>query len=82
MGTNGGLGVECTKFVTLLSIKLSEKQNEKYSDTLTWIRTKLSFEILHSTLLCVRGSRRPWDSNTELDVGTDYQLQAIEAGIF
>lgn len=59
MGTNGGMGNECHVFLQELAKKLSIKQNEDYPTVITWLRTKLSFEILKSTILCVRGSRVP-----------------------
>ena len=37
--------------------QLSEKNEEPYHITITWIRTLLSFEILRSVHTCVRGSR-------------------------
>ena len=56
-GTNGGMGVECNCFVKRLAEKLSEKNDEPYNITVTWIRTLLYFEILRSVNTCVRGSR-------------------------
>ncbi|KAG1668348.1 hypothetical protein GQR58_017931 [Nymphon striatum] len=32
LGTNGGMGTECQKFVSALASKLAEKQNEEYSE--------------------------------------------------
>ena len=60
---------------------LATKQKERYSDIITWMRTKLSFEILKSTILCVRGSRTPWKSRSELDLSEDFRLDAVEANI-
>ena len=82
MGTNGGMGNECNSFLQELAMKLSKKQNETYSTVLTWLRTKLSFVILRSTILCVRGSRTPWKSRNETDVGVDILLNSFEAALF
>ena len=82
MGTNGGMGNECNSFLQELAMKLSKKQNETYSTVITWLRTKLSFEILRSTILCVRGSRTPWKSRNETDVGVDILLNSFEAALF
>ena len=57
MGTNGGMGGECEQFISRLANKLAIKQNESYSTVKTWLRIRLSFEIVRSALLCVRGSR-------------------------
>ena len=54
-GTNGGMGEECGRFLTHLASKLSDKSNEKYSDTITWLRTRLSMELTRASLLCLRG---------------------------
>ena len=44
-GTNGGMEADCNCFLKRLAEKLSEKNEEPYHITITWIRTLLSFEI-------------------------------------
>ena len=44
-GTNGGMGADCSCFLKRLAEKISEKNEEPYDITITWIRTMLSFEI-------------------------------------
>ena len=78
IGTNGGMGVECQMFVKQLSELLSRKLKEPYSSTITWIRTKLSFEVLKSAILCIRGSRTPWKAKK---INEDFALLAQEAGL-
>ena len=56
-GTNGGLGHECQTFLQTLGNKIATKEGEDYHQTITWMRTRLSFEILRSAIACVRGSR-------------------------
>ena len=46
--TNGGMGADCNCFLKRLAEKLSEKNEEPYHITITWIRTLLSFEIWRS----------------------------------
>ena len=75
-GTNGGKGEECEKFLSNLANKISLKEDEKYSDTITWIRTRISFEILRSAIMCVRGSRVPFKKPTQ-DL-TDFELMNIQ----
>ena len=36
---------------------ISSKKQENYATTITWIRTKLSFAILRTALVCLRGTR-------------------------
>ena len=59
-GTNGWMGADCNCFLKCLAKKLSERNEEPYRITVTWIRTLLSFEILRSVHTCVRGSRTPF----------------------
>ena len=76
-GTNGGMGEECSQFISALANKLSEKGEHSYSQIVTWIRTRLSIEIMRSALLCVRGSRTPFRKrNEELN---DFELMNIQA---
>ena len=51
--TNDGTGADCNCFLKRLAEKLSEKNEEPYHITITWIRTLLSFEILRSVHTCV-----------------------------
>jgi len=81
IGTNGGMGEECQRFIKQLAALLSRKQSEKYASTITWIRTKLSFQVLRSTVLCVRGSRTPWNTPRTLQVSEDFDLHIYEAGL-
>ena len=80
-GTNGGMGVECSLFVKNLASLLSKKEDEKYATVMEWLRTKLSFEILRSALLCVRGSRTPFSNNIESGFYGDFALNSKEAQI-
>ena len=41
-GTNGRMGVQCQK--------LSKKDGEPYAVVITWLRTRLSFEILRAAV--------------------------------
>ena len=48
---------ECLRYHSRLAELISLKKGEDYAKTITWIRGKVSFSILRSALLCVRGSR-------------------------
>ena len=80
-GTNGGMGADCNCFLKRLAEKLSEKNEEPYHITITWIRTLLSFEILRSVHTCVRGSRTPFHKIPQGDFIDDCRLNASEAGV-
>ena len=53
-----GAAPDSTKTVQKLAEKLSEKRNESYSDTINYIRTKISFALLRSAILCFRGCKK------------------------
>ena len=79
LGTNGGMGLQSQMFIKRLA--------EKIGKVITWIRTRLSFEILRSAVLCVRGSKRPWHKScqssnlrllvSEAEMMTQWSLCAI-----
>ena len=54
---NGGMGRECKKFYARLAEMIAGKRKEEYCITMSWLRRKLSFSLMKSILLCVRGSR-------------------------
>ena len=55
--TSGGMSKECTVFYKRLADLLSKKKDEPYSVTMGWLRCRLNFALLRSSILCVRGSR-------------------------
>ena len=69
-GTNGAMGEECAKFHKLLAAKLEQKNRKRYSTVMQWLRTRLSFSILRSALLCLRGTRVPFHRPVSID--TDF----------
>ena len=80
-GTNGGMGSECQKFVSALANKLAVKQNEDYAVVISWLRVRISIEIIRSTILCIRGSRTPFRLKTQ-DLAEDFRLKNAETGIY
>ena len=55
--TSGAMGREATTFYKRLADLLSEKQDKAYSLIMGWLRCRLSFAILRSAIMCLRGSR-------------------------
>ena len=53
----GGYGFETTKAIAVLINKLSEKRDFDRSLIGQWLNAKVSFELLRSAILCIRGSR-------------------------
>ena len=56
--STGGMADECKRFHSRLAELLVLKKGDDYSTTISWIRAKVSFAILRSALLCLRGTRR------------------------
>ena len=76
----GGMARECAVFYNRLSEMIAEKRNEPVSKTKNWIRTRLSFSLLRSQIICLRGSRsiRRCDQSVE---DTDINLLIEESRI-
>ena len=55
--THGGMGRECRKFYQRLSEMVADKRDVAVSDATSFVRTRISFSLLRSMLLCLRGSR-------------------------
>ena len=55
--TTGGMAGECMRYHSRLAELLSTKKGANYGITMSWIRAKVSFALLRSVLLCLRGSR-------------------------
>ena len=55
--TTGGLAPAATTFYKRLASVLAEKWNQPYSSTIRWLRCRLSFSILRSSIMCIRGAR-------------------------
>ena len=50
--TTGDMALECQIYHKRLVELLSAKKGEDYSTTMFWIRTRISFAILRTSLLC------------------------------
>ena len=67
--THGGMGVEAAKFIKRVAELISIKRNEEYKDVINFLRTRLRFSILRSTLIAVRGVRgRKYERDNVSDV--------------
>ena len=54
----GGMGRECSTFVKWLCQMISLKRKEELSVVTYEVRCKISYALLRSSLLCLRGSRK------------------------
>ena len=57
MSLTGGLGREAQAAYKHLASLLAAKRNSPYSTTMGWLRCSLSFALLRSSILCIRGTR-------------------------
>ncbi len=56
--TSGGMGPAATVAYKRLASMLATKRKASYAQTMAWIRAMLSFALLRSAIMCLRGSRR------------------------
>ena len=77
--TTGGMGKECLMYHSRLAQLIAIKKGEQYAKTISWIRTRTSFALLRSALVCLRGSRTrrvPWDIRN-----VDNDVEVVEGAI-
>ena len=71
--TAGGMGPQYHLVVKRLATAISDRRDIANSVVAGWLRCRLSFALLRTTLLCVRGTRArkfDVDPNIELSVST------------
>ena len=69
LSTTRSLGREATTFYKCLADLISSKQQKHYSNVMCWLRCRLSFAILRSAIMCVRGSRSSYHRpRCEIDI--------------
>ena len=54
---SGSMGRSATIFYRRLATQLADKRNEPYPATMGWLRCHLSFSLVRSAILCIRGTR-------------------------
>ena len=55
--TSGGMGHRAKQFYARLAEMLAEKKQQPKSYIVAWMRCRLSFSLLRSALICLRGTR-------------------------
>jgi hypothetical protein len=78
---SGNVGLECGKFYNHLCTKIANKNNEKYSDVISWVRTKVSFMCLKNALMCLRGTRSVKKDNNLGYVSDDFKYDVMQCRI-
>ena len=74
--TTGGMSPETTTFFKKLASDIAQKQHLEYSMVLGWMRCRLSFALLRSAIMAIRGSRST-DNSAKIDI----LLAANEGGV-
>ena len=69
MTVDGAMGPDAVLFLHRLAEKLSAGWERSYGEVLGWIKAQLSFAIVRTTDLCLRGSHVCWRSGTGIDDG-------------
>ena len=77
MSATGGMGPLATIFYKRLAAMLAEKQGTQYSKTIQWIRCKLSFALLRTAILYIRGCRSTYKPHHQDAIA----LQIVEGNI-
>jgi hypothetical protein len=72
----GGMGKAATIFYQRLAHMVSERRNESYSSTISWMRCTLNFSLIRSAVMCLRGSRCRFQSRLPDSVdATNYEAR-------
>ena len=74
---NGSMGPECAQYHRCLVDKIAEKTGQPYAEVMNFIRCKLSYIILRSAFLCLRGSRSKPSRNLTT-TGDDFAMYAAD----
>ena len=77
-GTNGGMGIDCQMF---LDRKIRKNDQERYAVVIALLRARISFEILRSFHVSVRGTRSPFHRK-QSEVVDDFSLNVEVSGNF
>ena len=57
LSTSGGMGDEAKILFKRVAAKMANKTGQKYSETITFIRKRLRFDLLKTTVIALRGYR-------------------------
>ncbi|XP_063852117.1 uncharacterized protein LOC135095285 [Scylla paramamosain] len=80
--TSGGMGSKAQCFYSRLADLMAEKKHQPRSHVVAWMRCRLSFSLLRSALLCLRGTRHSTPILVPADLGgLDCEATVVESGI-
>ena len=76
--TSGAIGPQATLVLKRMAEKISERQSLPRSVVAGWLRCRLSFGLLRTTLLCVRGTRKNKPITVENNVALAVSVARIQ----
>ena len=74
---NSGMGYECKKFYSVLVQIITLKRKQEYCITLSWLGRKISFSLMRSILIFIRGIRGKIVNQEEMNVANDIQISEL-----
>lgn len=78
--TSGGMGPRAQVFYARLAETLSEVKQQPRSSVVAWMRCRLSFSLLRSALVCLRGTRTPAPRATHI-ADLDFEATVVDSRI-
>ena len=78
--TTGGMAAECKQYHSRLAELVATKKGESYATTMSWIRARMTFALLRSALLCLRGSKAKRRTHLQLP-DIDFDIEKGHANI-
>ena len=77
--SNGGMRTEIKQFCRRLSQPSCEKSGVRYSDTSAWVKRQISFSLLRTSIICIRGSRsKKYNIPTEEEIDIDVANRVVD----
>ena len=78
--TSGGMGARAQCFYARLAEVMAEKKQQPRSSVVAWMRCRLSFSLLRSALVCLRGTRTPAPKTTQV-ADLDFEATVVDSRI-
>ena len=75
--TSGGMGMEATLFYKRIAERVANKTLQRYSDVVSFIRRRLRFDLLKTTLIALRGFRGTKPNSLSSPIG-DLDINLME----
>ena len=79
--SSGGAGPAATTMLKRLANMYAEKKTTSYSEAIAWLRCRLAFALLRSSVLCLRGARAPKGRDFDEQLQPDLALSSGQVHI-